>query len=191
MEKKHYILLFSILAFIQLGVAARMVIQQEKVLQKGQVFLFKAAPVDPNDPFRGKYITLRFEAEQYEESENMNTWVAGEETFVHLTTNILGFAEVYDLSKDPPQDDIPYFKATIEHVYIQDSQAKISLSFPFDRYYMEESKAPEAERVYREAFREAQEDIYAVVFVKEGKCVLEDVKIGDRSIKDLSAEKSQ
>jgi uncharacterized membrane-anchored protein len=184
-RKQPYILFFTILVVAQLGIAGRMVIQQEQILQKGKQFLFKAAPVDPNDPFRGKYITLSFEAEQYQTSDPQ-IWQASEDVFVLLSTDLDGFAEVTGLRESPPADDTPYFRAQIDYFYPQDSINLISLSFPFDRYYMEESKAPEAERIYREAFREAKNEVYALVFINQGKSVLEDVQIGGQSIKDLS-----
>jgi uncharacterized membrane-anchored protein len=186
-KKQYYVLFFAILVLAQLGIAGRMVMQQEQIIQKGKQFLFKAAPIDPNDPFRGKYITLDFEAEQYETTDPQ-VWSASEEVFVLLRTDPDGFAEVKALQQTPPTDDIPYFKAQIDYFYPQDSTNLINLDFPFDRYYMEESKAPEAEQIYREAFREAKNDIFAVVFISRGKSVLEDVKIGGQSIKDLSAK---
>ncbi len=188
MEKKYYMVLFALLAIAQLGVAARMIIQQEQIIQKGEPFFFKTAPIDPYDPFRGKYITLRFEAEQYETTD-LRTWQAQEEVFVSIITDSAGFVQIAGLSKTPPLSDTPYFQARVNYFYPTDSLATISLDFPFDRFYMEESKAPEAEKIYREAFQQSKEDIYAVVFINQGKSVLEDVKIGEQSIKDLSTKK--
>lgn len=184
MKKQYPILLFILLIIAQLSVATRMIIQQEQIIQKGQAFLFKTAPVDPYDPFRGKYITLRFEAEDYV-TQDKQQWKAGEQAFVSLNTDPAGFAKVIKLSKTLPKDETPFFKATIGHYYPQDSVVNIAINFPFNRYYMEESKAPEAEKIYREAFLQSREDIYAVVFINQGQSVLEDVKIGESSIKDL------
>ena len=184
MNKQYLILLLSLLVIAQLGVAGRMVFQQEKIIQKGQQFFFKAAPVDPHDPFRGKYMTLRFEAEQYESTDTTN-WQRKEEVYVLLTTDVDGFAKILDLSTSPPGDDQPYFKATINYSHTQESLTYVELLFPFNRYYMEESKAPEAEKIYREALQQNKENIYAVVFINQGKSVLEDVRIGDNSIKNL------
>ena len=56
---------------------------------------------------------------------------------------------------------------------------------------MEETKAPEAEKVYREALRrDSIQNAYALVSVKEGGAVLKDVIINGVSIKAL-AEKHE
>ena len=53
--------LFGIVCFVQVGVIASQIISYERVLKEGEVFYFKVLPLDPYDPFRGRYVTLRFE----------------------------------------------------------------------------------------------------------------------------------
>ena len=60
MKTKYIFILFVIVALIQLFVPAQVILQQESVLETGNVYRFKTQPVDPNDPFRGKYITLNY-----------------------------------------------------------------------------------------------------------------------------------
>ena len=66
---------------------------------------------------------------------------------------------------------------------------EINIDYPFERYYMEESKAYDAERTYRESLRDTIEhSTYALVYVKEGRAVVDDVLIDDISIKDIVKE---
>ncbi|HUR30287.1 MAG TPA: GDYXXLXY domain-containing protein, partial [Saprospiraceae bacterium] len=53
---------FAIMVLVQLYVPASMIMESEKVLKEGKEFKFKTAPVDPTDPFRGKYVELNFDA---------------------------------------------------------------------------------------------------------------------------------
>ncbi len=178
---------FLLLAVIQLFIPIRMVVLQERTLQKGVPYKFRTAPVDPNDPFRGKYITLRFEAEQYE-TQDTTPWQKHEKVFVFLSKDRQGFASIEQISRKPPLDETDYFQATVSYISLYGSRAQIDLRFPFDRYYMEETKAPEAEEAYRSALQNRQDDIYALVYVKNGKTVLDDVRIGDRSIRAVVSE---
>ena len=63
--KSIKISLFVVLALAQLYFPASMIWEQQKTIKGGKAFRFETAPVDPNDPFRGKYITLEFTAEDF------------------------------------------------------------------------------------------------------------------------------
>ncbi len=188
MKKSYYLPLFLLLAAIQLFVPVKMVIEQESILEKGKPYKFKTAPVDPSDPFRGKYITLRFEAEQYRTSDTTE-WKNQQIAYVYLSKDIDGFARVEEVRREPPSEERDYFEAKIQHFSIYDQMAQIDLSFPFDRFYMKETKAADAEEAYRKALREERDNIYALVYVKNGKTVLEDVRIGEQSIKEVVSKK--
>jgi len=51
---------FIVLCSAQLYFPAKIVYDNTMVLNQGTIWKFQCEPVDPNDPFRGKYITLRF-----------------------------------------------------------------------------------------------------------------------------------
>ena len=59
------------------------------------------------------------------------------------------------------------------------------LNLPFDRFYLEESLAPEAERMYRELLADSTQTVYAVVRIKEGRTTLQDVMVNDDRITDV------
>ena len=62
---------------------------------------------------------------------------------------------------------------------------RLTVDFPFDRYYMEESKAIEAERTYRESQLDTNQVAYALVSIKDGESVLKDVLIDGVPIREI------
>ncbi len=64
----------------------------------------------------------------------------------------------------------------------------MEIEYPFDRFYLEESKAPEAERAYWEANRDTTQVAYALVAVKNGHAALKDVMINNKSVIDVVNE---
>ena len=51
---------FILLVLVQLFVPANMILEQEDILKNGTPYKFKTAPIDPYDPFRGKYVWLGY-----------------------------------------------------------------------------------------------------------------------------------
>lgn len=188
MNKKFFVLaLFMIMVLAQLYVPAKMIFDREGVLAMGKDFKFKSAPIDPTDPFRGKYITLNYEAIEYP-VEDISEWVNGEYVYVHLKTDADGYAAIVDLSKEKPEDSVDYVKARVNYVS-EYNQKKIVLSYPFDRFYMEESKAYDAELAYRESLQDTSQVTYALISVKDGEAVIKDVMIDGVSIQSVVSAK--
>lgn len=176
--------LFVLLAVVQLAVPANMIWGRERVLKSGTPFHFKTEPIDPNDPFRGKYITLNYEIEEYAINDP-DSWTRDQEIYVQLTKDSLGFAKIQSVLLQPPAEGSDYVTAQVNYVEDYDDSKKIWITYPFDRYYMEESKAYEAEITAREAQRDTSRTAYAVVHVKEGEAVLADVMIDGVSIQEI------
>ena len=57
---KYLIPMLCLVFAVQLSVPAWMIIDRESVIAEGREYKFEAAPLDPYDPFKGKYITLRY-----------------------------------------------------------------------------------------------------------------------------------
>jgi len=173
---------FVALALVQLFVPAQMIWGREKVLSQGTAYKFKTRPVDPNDPFRGKYITLNYELNSAETKDTL--WIRNEDVYVKLSKDSLGFASVSKVSRSKFEVSDDFVKAKVR--WYNSNEQKVNFDLEFDRYYMEESKAYDAELVYTESLRDSlpENDTYAIVFVKGGEAVLADVIINEMSIKD-------
>ncbi len=185
MKNKYLLLIaFIIVAAVQLYIPASMIYDNEYIIKTGKDFKFKTAPIDPNDPFRGKYITLDFDHTSFKTTDTLQ-FERGDDVFVFLYENQDGFAEIENLSKVPPEEHIDYVKAKIGYVRAQNDTAFITINYPFKRYYMEEFKAPEAEKIYADAQVNSSITAYALVKINEGEAVLTDVIIDGTSINDL------
>ena len=201
-NKKWALIALAVLCVVQLGIAGKMVFYKEKTIESGKEFHFLTAPVDPADPFRGKYITLDFEADWFDagpawKGEEGKDWDEMTECYVLLGTDKEGFAEILDVVPNEPENkETPYVKAKFRGTLFWDEEkpGRIQIEYPFERFYMEEAKAPEAENLYREfnsrGMRRNDPTLtYAVVFIYEGDAVMTDVRIGETSIRELAKER--
>ena len=180
MKSLYIFFLFLILAIGQIYVPARMIHNHEKVLKTGKAFKFKTKPVDPTNPFKGKYINLRFELEQFYTSDSI--WSRNDDIYVLLENDSLGYAKAVGVSVSKPSKG-DYVRAK---VYWYNSREKtVQFSLPFNEFYMEESKAYDAELAYINLQREAStKSIYALVHVRDGEAVLANVFVDKIPIAD-------
>jgi hypothetical protein len=118
-----------------------------------------------------------------------NQYKQNQEVYVSIANDINGYAEISGISKTKPSTP-SYIITRIKsaQVFSEDS-IYLNVDFPFDRYYMEESKSKEAETMYRKSFRNLANNVYSIVYIKEGNAILTDVKINDKSIKDSVQKK--
>ncbi|MDQ2656195.1 MAG: GDYXXLXY domain-containing protein [Bacteroidota bacterium] len=183
MNKPLIAILFVLMCFSQWYVPGAMIAAEEDVLRNGAIFRFRTQPVDPSDPFRGKYITLSFRDDTFETGD-ADKWKLGEEVFVVVEPDEGGFARIVDLTDVKPAAGRDYLEVKVSY----GSERHVRVDYPFDRFYLEESKAPGAERAYRDSNRDSTQVTYAVVRIKDGHSTLEDVMINDRSIVDIVRE---
>ena len=198
--KKLLPILLIVVAALQIGVVGWMIASREIVRANGRPVKFTTQPADPEDPFRGRYVALRFEAGRYASSSSLD-YRTDMPLYATLTVDADGYATVTGVSHQKP-DSGDYFTVQKWHSeWRPDPKDKgptyYILTFPFDRYYMNESAAPEAEQAYREANRsnraEADKpmprDNYLVVRVYKGEAVAEELCIKGQPIEKLLAAK--
>lgn len=186
-RRKILLVAFIAVVIAQLAVPAKMILDREEVMASGKDFRFRTAPIDPNDPFRGKFIILRYDNNVFE-VENEEDWKRGETVYVLLTSDEQGFAQISSVSKNIPTDTRDYITTEVSYVTTNDTN-QLYVRFPFDRYYMEESKAYDAEVIHREAQSDSTNVTWALVSVQDGEAVLKDVLINGVSIKEIVKER--
>ncbi|MDW3194331.1 MAG: GDYXXLXY domain-containing protein [Cytophagales bacterium] len=189
MTRKTILLIaFALMIMAQLYVPGKMIWDNERVWVKGINHRFITAPVDPVDVFRGKYIDL-YILENMVPVADKKAWENGQEVFGLLNVDSAGFTFVSSLLKEQPKPGVNYLKLTIN--YVPDyGENEVQISFPFQRFYMEESKAYQAELSYNASARDTTSVTYALVSILDGKFVLKDVLIDGVPIKEV-AEKAQ
>lgn len=176
---------FILMVAVQLVIPASMIYNAEAIIAKGTEYKFITTPIDPTDPFRGKYITLSYRENRFQ-IYNPEEWTVNEIVFVTLTTDENGYAKISSVSKEMPMDQQDYVKAKVSNVTNMENEDNyLTITYPFDRYYMEESKASDAERLYLESLRDTNMITYGLVNIKAGEAVLKDVMIDGKSIKEI------
>jgi len=182
------LLLVLILGLLHLGIVGHRVIDSELILRRGTVFRFKTAPVDPYDLFRGRYVALDFQlfglpqknVQQVfadfpkDRYQRRRVWIAVQEGADD------GFARITRWSDKPMPG---------EHAFAvqawRDYNGEVDLEFPFKRFYMEESIAPEAEAAYRRAnVRGQTARCWAVVRIRNGTALIEDLVIDGEPMRE-------
>lgn len=182
MKTLHIFILFIVVALVQLFVPAQMIFNKETIINSGVAYKFKTQPVDPSDPFRGKYITLNFEQNSAKTIDS--TWKRKDKVYVYFKTDSLGFAKVNQVSRTPTGFNKDFIVADVSW-YNKRGQV-LNFNLPFNRYYMEETKAYDAEVAVRNNQRDSLPNTtYALVYIKNGEAVLSDVLINETSIKDF------
>ena len=177
-------IIFGVLCLVQIGVVLFQIMSYEKILKEGEVFYFKVLPLDPYDPFRGRYVTLRFEnashapIAQGQSKENQS----------------LGYAILEHQEKLDGVKEITFLKPKEGHfleVNVKENRQKntastVYFSMPYDRFYMREDVAPKAEKVLR--LRSGVE-VKAKLKVLNGKGVIEDLLVGEIPLSEFVLSK--
>ena len=178
MSKRWLILAFVLVAVAQLAVPVVLILQRAAILRTGRAYKFRTRPVDPADPFRGRYVQLAFD-------QNHAPWRShaelqhGQELFACVADGSDGFAVIQEVKAVRP-DQRDYVKVQVS--WWQKNEVYFTL--PFDRYYLQETKAPKAEQTYQEHNRRSSisSDTYVVVRIKAGDAVLADLYVGGQPI---------
>ena len=202
-----------VLALLQIGASGWLIADRECVLAKGQEVKFVTRPADPYDPFRGRYVALSFQAEAYESESDLKLPYRVP-LYAVFEVDADGYASVSTIQQEPPTDESAiYVKleswwfsgSTSPRLSVTDApktdekvpeRYRYNLRLPFNRYYMNENAAPDAENRYRQANRpgnadsEAQmtRDNYLTVRILNGRAVAEQLFIEGKPIEQLLGE---
>ncbi len=179
MKTKSVLFLLGIAILLQLAVPASMILKRERVLAHGQAFKFRTAPVDPYDAFRGRYVALDFD-QRHVALPRGHGFAGHEKAYALIAEDAEGFAIFSGISRDRPESG-PYLSTKIQYV----STTDVSLRLPFDRFYMDESEAPEAERAYRQNSVRSNQNAYVQIRIENGFGVIEDLFIDGTPIREF------
>lgn len=171
--------IFVAVAVVQLAAPVGQIVKHEGILRNGTPYKFRTAPVDPYDAFRGRYVALNYADTVATSSGKMNYHSLA---YVALTQDEQGFATFGLLSPEPPATG-DYLRVE----YLWGNLTNATFRLPFDKYFMEETKAPKAEDAYRRFGNRRGEtnDTYVVVRVKGGRGVIEELYIKDTPIRQF------
>lgn len=173
---KLRLIIFILVALAQICVPASMIWKRQRTLREGRLWKFRTAPVDPVDALRGRYLSLRFEAEEFASDQTLryrNT------VYARLKEDAEGFAVVDQASETPAAGD-DVVQAESFGCY----QGKAHVKFSFDRLWVTEANAPAAEQAYAAHSRREEIDAYATVRVVAGDAGIEELYIAGQPLRD-------
>lgn len=191
---------FAVLSVAQLAAATWSIVRYESTLRSGALYRIRTMPVDPADAFRGRYVAVRpsilLAKPVASDTEQLVQQIqSGGKGYVVLATAADGFARAAQIVAEPPAEGDYLEIARAWEQWNQDRQpgatptiAGYNLEFSFDRYYMNEAAAPEAQMRYAEASRRnAAARAWLAVRVKNGAGVIEGLMIDGVPIEDVLA----
>ena len=213
--------LFLLFAVVSVAVPLSMIWKYENTLRHGTLYKFRTKPVDPYDALRGRYVTLAFAddfIERIQQGENGGELKQAQyfykttPLYVRIAADGEGFAKPVTASLTPLAGDdvitVDRFWASSVTKHDKQKNEMVSpgwtLAYPFDRYYLPEDMAPEAEKLYTkvnrsasgsadgpasDGERERENSSYVSVRVRNGVGVLEELYIGGKPVREaLRAE---
>ncbi|MEY3896444.1 MAG: hypothetical protein RLZZ214_1964 [Verrucomicrobiota bacterium] len=175
-------LIFGLTALAQWLVPLAGIRQHEQTLAKGTLFKLKCSAPDPYDPLRGRYLAVRPEQRVVKVPAGMKVQ-RGMPIYGLLTTASDGLASVTGASLARP--------ASGDFIRLKSGDAdagEAQIEWPFDRFYLNEKLAPEADRWFAENIRSAQ-GIVAEVRVLDGRAVLADLTVDGKPIREILRNK--
>ena len=191
--------LLAVLAVLQLGATASSILKYESTLRTGTLYRIPTMPIDPADPFRGRYVAVRpaitmrnpIAPEIVDVLERIQS---GEKGYVVLASDEKGFASAAQVLTAPPSqgDYLEITQAwpewsTSNQPNTPSTRVGFNLLFSFDRYYMNDAAAPLAQDRAAQARRtNAESRTWLTVRVKNGIGVIEGLFIDGAPIEQLA-----
>ena len=174
---KLRLIIFVLVALTQIAVPASMIWKRERTLREGRLWKFRTAPVDPVDAMRGRYLVLRFEAEDFPSAKPIGAY--RDTVYAKLKEDADGFA-VVDQAEETPMEGDDVVKAEGFGQY----EGKAHVKFSFDRLWVTEANAAAAEEAYAAHSRREKLDAYATVRVMAGDAGIEELYIAGQPLRE-------
>lgn len=180
MSKQNKIFIFLGIMVIVLAVPVYLMLSSESMLNEKDehVFKFRLRPIDPHDMMRGKYIRLQYNGAEYIALKDTNEKInPGDAVYVTVKRDSIGFAQFDEASLKVPATS-NYFSTKVGYTMRGRIFGRgVSILVPFDRYYLQEEFAQQAEDAYRELARTSE--MYVLVVIKNGDYVIKELYVDD------------
>ncbi len=171
-------IIFGLTALAQWAAPLAQISSHEQVLTQGTLIKLKCTAPDPYDPLRGRFLAVRPEQREAPAPKDMLV-PSGATVYGLLSTGPDGLATVASLSLTPPASG-DYIRLKSTYTYGDKTQ----LQWPFDRFYINEKLAPEADQWFAENIRSAK-GITAEVRVLNGRAVLADLSLDGKPFREI------
>lgn len=180
------LIIFAIAALAQWAAPLSQIWTHEQTLTQGTLIKLKCSAPDPYDPLRGRYLAVRPEQREASVPADMKLQ-RGMQVYATLTTGADGLATISSLSLTPPASS-GYIRLKVSYEFGNPEDDKIGIEWPFDRFYLNEKLAPEADKWFAENIRSAK-GIIAEVRVLNGRAVLADLSLDGKPFREILKER--
>ena len=149
-------------------------------LKSGSIVSLACKAYDPFSPFKGRYVRLTFEQadiarEQLDdESREHLAETRGKKVYCRMQEGVDGIWTVSGIRRTHPQDGNVYIE--VKNRWYSDT--KVSLSYAFSEYYMQENYARLVDRIQWNDFN-ALEPVLSLYVGKDGRCVQKGLSVLD------------
>ncbi len=167
---------------IQLYFPFKLILNKESVYDSELELRLQTAPYDPYNPFKGRYVKLRFRERRV--IDRSFVYESGDDIYLKFARNKDNYDTICKTSNVPFSQNEKYIKAQVRSYY----KNNVSIEYPFEEYYMNEYKAPKAEINYRKTSRNDSLETYALVSIKNGDAVLKSVLIDETPIEEYEID---
>jgi len=172
--KTSLLALFAIAVLIQWAAPLSQIWKYERVLASGTLVRLKCRAPDPYDPLRGRYLAVYPEEREGKLPEGEEL-PGGTPVYAVLTPDEGGVSHISSLVLTPPDGGV-YVKTKLRW--------GSTIEWPFDRFYLNEKLAPEADKWLAENIR-SEKGVIAEVRVLDGRAVLEDLTFDGQSFREI------
>ncbi len=172
------LILFGAVALAQWAAPLSQIWTYEQALAHGALIKLKCSAPDPYDPLRGRYLAVSPSQQAVDVPAGVELQ-DGAQVYGTLTTGADGLATITSLSLTPPTSG-DYIMVKTRYVY----ESKASIDWPFERFYINEKLAPEADVWLAENISTAS-GVTAEVRVLKGRAVLADLSVGGKSFREI------
>lgn len=176
-------IIFGVVALAQWAAPLSRIYTYEQTLTHGTLIRLKCTAPDPYDPLRGRFLAIRPEQQQIPIPETLKL-NEGTTFYASLSTGDDGLTTLSGVSLRPPETGECIRLRARYYSYGNN----VNIDWPFERFYINEKLAPEADRWLAENIRSAQ-GVIAEVRVLNGKAVLADLTLDGKSFREILKER--
>ena len=182
-------IVFAMAALAQWVVPLFGVWQHEQVVARGVTVKIQCLAPDPYDPLRGRYLAVR----PQETNVAAPPGLPSDEAVPVWATLALGedgLATIESLSLEPVAGPT-VIRLIARLTPCRDDKDKAWVQWPFDRLYVNERIAPEADAIMAQRLRDEKTVVVGEVRLLDGRAVLTDILVDGIPIRELVKQKAQ
>lgn len=176
MKQQYLIAALAAIIMVQLAIPVWTIISEEANLKNGTTIYLRVHPVDPHDPFRGKYLNLRFDNTLLLDSlQELN-----HEVFLTFRTDSTGIDVIDRAYNNQPEGFC--LRTTLVSVSENDSVRTAYFDMPFSRFYTNEKMTKHYEDILNSALADSTVTVSAEIKLGKGSGTLKGLLIDNTPI---------